>query len=260
MARPTPPGKRTRISVLDAVVMIVVVIGGVLAIIRYNWLAISRLAHSLPNVNSQIVGEWKSTRGPEHLVFRTDKTVSMTVATNLAQDSAAPAAPETGSPAPAAPETNGPAPVTGKYELAQGGKVVIQLMGGKKYTTTISPGNQNRFDLIDSATEAVTTFERVPSAFQTLHRSLRPNRLAARPEPRRGAPCYPMSLYRAAQPAEISAVVSNREKSGQRPNRLADEPVNGEPVSGCKFPASREFAGNFSEFEPNQAKSVGLRR
>ena len=171
MARPTPPGKRTRISVLDAVVVIVVVIGGVLAIIRYNWLAISRLAHSLPNVNSQIVGEWKSTRGPEHLVFRTDKTVSMTVAANLAQDSAAPAAPETGSPAPAAPETNGPAPVTGKYQLAQGGKVVIQLMGGKKYTTTISPGNQNRFDLIDSATEAVTTFERVPSAFQTLHRS-----------------------------------------------------------------------------------------
>ncbi len=43
MARPTPPGKRTRISVLDAVVVIVVVIGGVLAIIRYNWLAISRL-------------------------------------------------------------------------------------------------------------------------------------------------------------------------------------------------------------------------
>ena len=179
MARPTPPGKRTRISVLDAIVVIVVVCGGVLAIIRYNWLAISRLAHSLPNVNSQIVGEWKSTRGPEHLVFRTDKTVSMTVAANLAQDSAAPAAPETGSPTPAAPETNGPAPVTGEYQLAQGGKVVIQLMGGKKYTTTISPGNQNRFDLIDSATEAVTTFERVPSAFQTLHRSLRPNRLAA---------------------------------------------------------------------------------
>src|SRR6202040_1300769 len=158
------------------------------------WLAISRLAHSLPNVNSQIVGEWKSTRGPEHLVFRSDKAVSTPGPANLARDSAAPAAPETGSPAPAAPETNGPAPVTGEYQLAQGGNVVIQLMDGKKYTTTISPGNQNRFDLIDLATGAVTTFERVPSAFQTLHRSLRPNRLAARPEPRRGAPFYPMSL------------------------------------------------------------------
>ena len=196
MARPTPPGKRTtppgtraKIKVLD----VVIVIGGIIGIMAFNRMNIARLQRSLPNANNQIVGEWKSMRGPEHLVFRTDNTVSMTVAANLAQDSAAPAAPETGSPAPAAPETNGPAPVTGKYELAQGGKVVIQLMGGKKYTTTISPGNQNRFDLIDSATEAVTTFERVPSAFQTLHRSLRPNRLAARPEPRRGAPCYPMS-------------------------------------------------------------------
>jgi len=154
MARPTPPGKRTRISVLDAVVVIVVVIGGVLAIIRYNWLANSRLAHSLPNVNSQIVGEWKSTRGPEHLVFRADKTVSMIVPANPPEDNAA----------SAAPETNGPAPVTGKYYVVQGGKVGIQLMNGNKYTTTISPGSPSRFDLIDSATEGVTTFERVPAA------------------------------------------------------------------------------------------------
>jgi hypothetical protein len=88
----------------------------------------------------------------------------MTVATNPAQDSAAPAAPETGSPAPAAPETNGPAPVTGKYQLAQGGKVVIQLMGGKKYTTTISPGNQNRFDLIDANADPVVAPEQRPAA------------------------------------------------------------------------------------------------
>jgi len=66
--------------------------------------------------------------------------------------------------APAAPETNGPAPVTGKYYVVQGGKVGIQLMNGNKYTTTISPGSPSRFDLIDSATEGVTTFERVPAA------------------------------------------------------------------------------------------------
>jgi uncharacterized protein (DUF2147 family) len=177
--RTTPPGTRAKIKILD----VVIVIGGVIGIMAFNRMNIARLQRSLPNANSQIVGEWKSSRGPEHLVFRADKSVSMTVPANPPEDNAA----------PAAPETNGPAPVTGKYELAQGGKVVIQLMGGKKYTTTISPGNQNRFDLIDSATEAVTTFERVPSAFQTLHRSLRPNRLAARPEPRCGAPCYPMS-------------------------------------------------------------------
>jgi hypothetical protein len=42
--------------------------------------------------------------------------------------------------------------------------VGIQLMNGNKYTTTISPGSPSRFDLVDSATEGVTTFERLPAA------------------------------------------------------------------------------------------------
>jgi len=157
MARPTPPGKRTtppgtraKIKALD----VVIVIGGIIGIMAFNRMSIARLQRSLPNANSQIVGEWTSTRGPEHLVFRADKTVSMTVPANPAEDTAA----------PAAPETNGPAPVTGKYQIVQGGKVGIQLMNGTKYTTTISLGNPNRFDLIDSATGGVTTYERVPAA------------------------------------------------------------------------------------------------
>ncbi len=150
MARPTLPGKRTKISALD----IVIVIGGIVGIMAFNRMSIARLQRSLPNANSQIVGEWTSTRGPEHLVFRADKTVSMTVPANPTEDTAA----------TAAPETNGPAPVTGKYQILQGGKLGIQLMNGTKYTTTISLGNPNRFDLIDSATEGVTTFERVPAA------------------------------------------------------------------------------------------------
>jgi hypothetical protein len=156
MARPTPPGKRTtpsgtraKIKALD----VVIVIGGIIGIMAFNRMSIARLQKSLPNANSQIVGEWTSTRGPEHLVFRADKSVSMTV----------PANPAEGNAAPAAPETQGPAPVTGKYQVVQGGKVGIQLMNGNKYTTTISPGNPNRFDLIDSATDGVTTFERLPA-------------------------------------------------------------------------------------------------
>jgi hypothetical protein len=149
MARPTLPGKRTKISALD----IVIVIGGIIGIMAFNRMSIARLQRSLPNANSQIVGEWTSTRGPEHLVFRADKTVSMTVPAKPAEDTTA----------PAAPETNGPAPVPGKYQVVQG-KVGIQLLNGTKYTTTISPGNPNRFDLIDTATEGVTTFERVPAA------------------------------------------------------------------------------------------------
>jgi hypothetical protein len=157
MARPTLPKKRAKIQVLD----VVIVIGGIIGIMAFNRMSIARLQRSLPNANNQIVGEWKSTRGPEHLVFRVDKTISMTVPASPAEDNAA----------PAAPETNGPAPVTGKYQVMQGGKVAIQLMNGNKYTTTISagdpekkiPGNPNRFDLIDSATGGVTTFERLPA-------------------------------------------------------------------------------------------------
>jgi hypothetical protein len=150
MARPTLPGKRTKISVLDVVIVIV----GIVGIMAFNRMSIARLQRSLPNANSQIVGDWTSTQGREHLVFRTDKSVSMTVPANSPEDSAA----------PAAPEIIGPAPVTGKYQVVQGGKVAIQLMNGNKYTTTISPASPNRFDLIDSATEGVMTFERLPAA------------------------------------------------------------------------------------------------
>jgi hypothetical protein len=169
MARPTPPGKRTtppgtraKIKALD----VVIVIGGIIGIMAFNRMSIARLQRSLPNANNQIVGEWKSMRGPEHLVFRADKSVSMTIPANPAEGNAAPAAPANpaaDNAAPAAPETSGPAPVTGKYQVVQGGKVGIQLMNGNKYTTTISPGNPNRFDLIDSATDGVTTFERLPA-------------------------------------------------------------------------------------------------
>src|SRR3984893_15676938 len=99
-------------------------------------------------------GNGRARAGRKPVVCGADKTVSMTVPANSAEDNAA----------SAAPETNGPAPVTGKYVVVQGGKLGIQLMNGNKYTTTISPGNQSRFDLIDSATEGVTTFERVPAA------------------------------------------------------------------------------------------------
>ena len=54
----------------------------------------------------------------------------------------------------------------------------------------------------------------------------------------------------------ISATEETTNTQRFEANSLADGTVNGEPVSGSKFPASREFAGNFSEFEPDQAKGV----
>ena len=171
--RTIPPGTRAKIKVLD----VVIVIGGIIGIMAFNRMNIARLQRSLPNANSQIVGEWKSTRGPEHLVFRADKSVSMTVPANPPEDNAA----------PAAPETNGPAPVTGKYVVVQGGKLSIQLMNGSKYTTTISPASPNRFDLINSATEGVTTFERLPAApASAVTRPPEPSAGTTPPEPSTG--------------------------------------------------------------------------
>jgi hypothetical protein len=147
MARPSPPGKRKRISLLEWII----VIGGVTLIIGYNRINLARLQRSLPNVNSKIVGEWKAERGPEHLLFRTDESVSLTLPGPATGDNTA----------EAAADTSGPPPVTGKYKLTQGGRIYIQLMNGKKYSTTISPINPNRFDLIDSETDGVTTFDRM---------------------------------------------------------------------------------------------------
>jgi hypothetical protein len=166
MARPASPGKRTRIKILD----IVLIVGGFLGIMAYNRMSITKLQHSIPNANSQIVGEWKSTRGPEHLVFRADKTISMTSAPAPAPGEAAAAVVQTDGSAPAAPDSNAvapaapvsAAPVVGKYQSSEAGKVFLQLSNGKKYSTTIEPSNKNRFDLIDSDTDGVTTYERVP--------------------------------------------------------------------------------------------------
>ena len=176
MARPTPPGKRTtppgnrtRIGTLDIIIVIV----GIVGIIGFNRLSIARLQRSLPNANTQIVGEWKAQYGPEHLIFRADKSVSLILVPAAAQAAPAPAVPQPPAPsqgeaaAPAAPEASSaapqaaPAPVTGDYQLTEAGKIYIKLSNGKKFTTIIKPDNKNRFDLIDSDTEGVTTYERL---------------------------------------------------------------------------------------------------
>ena len=52
-----------------------------------------------------------------------------------------------------------------------------------------------------------------------------------------------------------------RRTSGQfgEKSDLADETVSREPVSGFQIPASRENAGNFCEFVPDQANGVWLK-
>lgn len=179
MARPTPsgkgstpPGKRTNIRTLDILIIVI----GFIAIIGYNRLSIARLQRSLPNVNNLIVGEWKAVHGAEHLVFREDKSVSMILPPVSEQGKAetpqpqAETRPQGTQESPESPASSdaastilsSPAPIVGKYQLSQAGKIFIELSNGKKYSTILQPQNKNRFDLIDSYTEGVTTYERLP--------------------------------------------------------------------------------------------------
>jgi hypothetical protein len=73
---------------------------------------------------------------------------------------------------------------------------------------------------------------------------------------------YALAIVAPWRPCVEDAVVEKNlvGDTPEKPVCMADETVSGEPVSGSKFPASREFAGNFSEFEPDQAKGVWLMR
>ncbi|MBO0734578.1 MAG: hypothetical protein J2P49_09735, partial [Methylocapsa sp.] len=164
----------------------------------YNRINIARLSRQLPNVNSKIVGEWKSEKGPEHLVFRSDESVTLTVPGHNGDGGAGSA------------DTSGPPPVTGKYKLTQGGKIYLQLMNGKKYTTTIHPINPNRFDLIDSETDGVTTYDRVAAAGPTEGKAPLPAPPPAKAtvEPPRAAE-PPASTDSPAKPAAVEATPGN---------------------------------------------------
>jgi hypothetical protein len=56
----------------------------------------------------------------------------------------------------------------------------------------------------------------------------------------------------------MSRILTHREIKPRRPDCLADETVSGEPVSVAN--SLLENAGNFCEFEPDQAKGVWLKR
>jgi hypothetical protein len=213
MAPPPPPRKR-RITVLEAIV----VIGGFIAIIGYNRINIARLKRVLPNVNAQIVGEWKAEKGPEHLVFRSDESVSMTV----------PGPPAGENMAEATPNTIGPPPVTGKYKLTEGGRIYVQLMNGKKYNTTISPINPNRFDLIDSDNDAVTTYDRL---------SARP---AGEGKASSGAPPAPAVPATAEAPAAPEAPATAEAPAAPEAPATAEAPAAPEAPSTAEAPAVPE--------------------
>lgn len=92
----------------------------------------------------QIVGEWQAYRTPWRMTFNADKTITNS----------------TGTSDNSQPWTTGP----GTYSIDYFGTLWVTLDNGKVYTATLRPELPNQFDLIESATDVVTVFERVQRA------------------------------------------------------------------------------------------------
>ncbi|HUZ91153.1 MAG TPA: hypothetical protein VMU78_04540 [Methylocella sp.] len=100
--------------------------------------------------NFPITGEWQAQRKPWHIEFRADKTIVSS----------------TGPSQSGASQTWTSEP--GKYKIDYFGNLWVMLKSGKTYTAalvppaeSLAPASHDRFDLIDSATDSVTVFERV---------------------------------------------------------------------------------------------------
>jgi hypothetical protein len=93
-----------------------------------------------------VAGEWQAYREPWRLAFSEDKSVVSSTGPSPEDESQAWTS------------------VPGTYSVDFFGTLWIALDNGKAYSATLQPDMPNRFDLIDSGTEAVTVFERTTPA------------------------------------------------------------------------------------------------
>jgi hypothetical protein len=107
-----------------------------------------------PTIAVPIVGDWTSSDKPIRLAFQPDRTLVLT-STNPSQ-----LHPDAGSADASAPASGASAPLTGTYIVQPGGKIAMKLSNGARYTAEWKASSPNRFDMIDGATEDVTTFDR----------------------------------------------------------------------------------------------------
>lgn len=146
-----PKPKVTGVSRIE---LILVCVGVALVILVFG-LAARQKIREAPTIAVPIVGEWTSSDKPMRLAFQPDKSLVLT-STNPAQ--LHPDATQPGGAEPAGAGAN--APVTGTYMVQPGGKIALKLSNGARYVAEWKASSPNRFDLIDAATEGVTTFER----------------------------------------------------------------------------------------------------
>jgi hypothetical protein len=152
MSSPTPtkpPTKKPYVGIPVGRMLGVLSIFGVIGLAIFGgWGLYSMVKFA----NFPITGEWQAQRKPWHIEFHADKTIVSS----------------TGPSQPDASQAWSSEP--GKYKIDFFGNLWVMLKSGKTYTASLvpppeslAPVSHDRFDLIDTATDSVTVFERVAS-------------------------------------------------------------------------------------------------
>lgn len=115
----------------------------VVLVVGLTFVGMRDLMSGLTLSTPPVAGEWQAHRKPWRLTLNPDK--SLVSSTGPAQDA---------SPEPWAT-------AKGTYSVDYFGNLWVKLDNGKVYTAALSTAMPNRFDLIESGTEAVTQFERI---------------------------------------------------------------------------------------------------
>jgi len=141
MSTPTEtPKKAPRQGIPLERILLVLSIFGVAGLI---FIGVRTLTERVKLDSVPIAGEWQALRNPWRIEFRPDKTI---VSSNGPSQ-----------PGAAQASTSG----KGNYKVDFFGTLWVTLDNGKVFSAALSPQMPDRFDLIESATEGVTVFERV---------------------------------------------------------------------------------------------------
>jgi hypothetical protein len=119
------------------------VVFGILLALGLGFLGMRNLFSGVVLKPPPIVGEWQAYRTPWRIVFDPDKTLV---------SSKGPAQSDASQPWVASP---------GTYSIDFFGTLWVTLSDGRAFSATLRPDWPNQFDLVESATDIVTVFERV---------------------------------------------------------------------------------------------------
>ncbi|HUI22703.1 MAG TPA: hypothetical protein VLZ74_16925 [Methylocella sp.] len=126
---------------------------GTLGVLGLVGLGVKGLIGSVKLVSFPLAGEWQAKGRPWRMEFRPDKTVVSSAAPSQSDGAQAWTSEQ------------------GTYKVDYFGNLWVMLKNGKTYSAELAPPPEalasaptNRFDLIESGTEAVTVFEKMAPA------------------------------------------------------------------------------------------------